>query len=269
MIQTVGLFDSGVGGLSVLQELRVALPQLNYIYLGDTARTPYGAKSAETIRRYSEECAGFLLGHKIDLLVVACNTASSLALERLTEICPCPVIGTLEPAVRACLETLGQGPVGVIGTEATISSGVYARMLQHHRPGVKIISKACPLFVPLVEQGMIDGSIVEQVVELYLEEMHAQQIESLVLGCTHYPMLRQTLAKFLGPQVQIIECSRAIAQDVALMVATSNVEAKTATHVGELHCFVTDEPTRFARFSEIALKQTLSSIERCVVERGN
>lgn len=253
----IGIFDSGVGGLTVLRELLNHSPQRSYIYLGDTARAPYGSKAPETVKRYAHECARFLFEQKVEILVVACNTASSFALEILRDELPFPVIGTVLSASKLAVEKSATGRIGVIGTEATVSSGVYTRTLKELAPNVEVYSRACPLFVPLVEQGMTEGEIVEKIIALYLEELANLRIDTLILGCTHYPLLKDEIARYLGSRVEIIECSKSIAEEVAIMPA--------ATHSEPLRqFFVTDGVERFNHLAEIFLAN--GAVNACKVE---
>lgn len=251
----IGVFDSGVGGLTVLKELQATLPEENFIYLGDTARLPYGPKGRETIIRYSLECAGFLESQKIKLLVVACNTASSLALESLSQKVRCPVIGTIEQAVKVALRSTESGRIGVIGTDATIASGVYRDSILKLNPRTTVISKACPLFVPLVEQGMFDGEIVEKVIELYLSSFKEEGVDVLVLGCTHYPLLAGAISNYLGEQVSLVECSKAIAEQVKELLLVNNSNHKDFNLKNKVDRFyVTDGVARFDSLAALFLK---------------
>jgi len=206
----VGIFDSGVGGLTVLKAIRERFDRVDIFYLGDTARVPYGNKSPETVVRYSLECAEFLLGKGIDVLVVACNTASSHALKELKAFSSIPVIGVVEPGVRAALRET-KGKVGVIGTQATVNSGSYQNLLRKF--GVEVFSKACPLFVPLVEEGIVEGNTAEEIVKMYLSEFSDIGIDTLILGCTHYPLLKGVIGKVLK-DVKIIDSSEAVAMEL-------------------------------------------------------
>jgi glutamate racemase len=210
----IALFDSGLGGLTVLAELRRRLPNEQFIYLGDTARTPYGSKSRDTIRRYSLECAHFLTKHDIKLLVVACNTASSFALDIVQQQCTVPVIGTIEPAARAACSVSSGGRIGIIATEATVQSNVFRNTMEKMRPGAFFYSKECPLLVPFVEQGIVTGPLIEQVIEMYLASLKSLSIDTLVLGCTHYPMLQVALQNFFGASVTLIDCASTTADEV-------------------------------------------------------
>jgi glutamate racemase len=262
--QPIGVFDSGLGGLTVFGELTRTLPQERFIYLGDMARTPYGSKSRETIIRYSRECSAFLLEQGVKIIVVACNTASSLALEALQAELPCPVIGTVEQAAKCALQATRSKRIGVIGTEATISSGVYQARLQQLEAGVSVFSQPCPLFVPLVEQGMVSGEIVEKVVELYLRELRSKEIDTLILGCTHYPVLAPVLQDFLGEKVCIVECSKAIASEVREMLgAESGNETRSEA---ESKFYVTDSLSRFRTLAPIFLRQTRTEFQAEKIE---
>lgn len=251
----IGIFDSGLGGLTVLKELRRQLPNEKFIYLGDTARTPYGTKSKDTIQRYSLECARFLRSHEIKLLVVACNTASSLALDVLAADCPCPVIGTIEPAIDQALAVPECRRIGVIGTKGTIRSGAYQQRLAERFPKGEIFSLACPLFVPLVEEGIYGGEIVEQVTELYLMELRSKELDALILGCTHYPLLAAELQKYMGPKTALVECSKSTAAAVQALLLEHEL---TATSVSEASSseryFVTDDVDRFNYLASLFLE---------------
>lgn len=260
----IGIFDSGIGGLTVLKELLALMPELDYVYLGDTARTPYGTKARDTISRYSLECADFLVNKNVEILVVACNTASSFALESLRENYSIPIIGTIESASLLAVQTSKTKRVGVIGTEATINSGVYQNTLKGISAGIQVSAQACPLFVPLVEQGMFSGEIVDKVVELYLQEIKSQEVDTLILGCTHYPILKDAITKFLGKEIAIVECSKSIAAEVRnLSVSKSGAQGKRE------YC-VTDGVDRFNKLSSLflgvsnveAVKVSLSEIIR-------
>ncbi|MDQ7037836.1 MAG: glutamate racemase [Aquificota bacterium] len=206
----VGVFDSGVGGLTVLKAIRNRFPNIDLVYLGDTARVPYGNRSPETVIRYSLECAGFLMERGIEVLVIACNTASSYAIEELKKKLPVPVVGVVEPGVREAVR-VSRGRVGVIGTRATVRSGSYQRLLKE--AGLEVIARACPLFVPLVEEGVVEGEIAEKVVRMYLEDFLRIGVDTLILGCTHYPLLKGVISRVLKG-VHIVDSSEAVARDL-------------------------------------------------------
>ena len=257
----IGIFDSGLGGLTVLRELRKVLPNEKYIYLGDTARTPYGSKGSATVLRYSAECANYLLEQRVKLLVVACNTASSIALDILDEECICPVIGTIDGTVKRALKYSVSRNIGVIGTSATIASGVYQREIEKQSPGSTVYSAACPLFVPLVEQGMLTGEIVSKIIEHHLEELKLSGIDTLILGCTHYPMLSGAIRNYFGDKVELIECSKSIALDVFKMLKQNEA---LNSGLGEENYFVTDDVNRFNALASLFLDSV--SIDAVQVE---
>lgn len=239
----IGVFDSGLGGLTVLKSCLSAMPHERFVYLGDTARTPYGSKAHDTIRRYGLDCAHYLAGHNIKMLIVACNTVSAHALADIEKEFDCPVIGTVDPAISTAFRVTKNHRYGVIGTEATIAGGVYQRGLAAADPSAQVFAKACPLFVPLVEQGMVSGSIVDQVVELYMAELKAARVDSIILGCTHYPLLASALRAYLGPDVALVACSDAVAaaavHELRLGVLGHSEGSQTVEY------FVTDAADKF------------------------
>jgi glutamate racemase len=244
-MRPIGVFDSGIGGLTVLQQLVSSLPAEEFIYLGDTARLPYGTKSNEVITRYSRENTEFLLAKGIKLLVVACNTSSAVALGEITRDTMVPVIGVIEPGARAAVKASRSGKIGVIGTEATIASGAYTRAIQALKPGVEIYTRACPLLVPLVEEGWTDNDIAERTVAHYLESLKASGIDTLLLGCTHYPLLRGLFERILGPRVRIVDSATATAVAVRERLAALHIARRGGA--GRQSFFVTETPDRFVR----------------------
>jgi glutamate racemase len=242
----IGVFDSGIGGLTVLKELITVLPGEDFIYLGDTARLPYGTKSNEVIVRYSRENTEFLLAKGIKLLVVACNTSSAVAMEEIEGHTMVPVIGVIEPGARAAVKASRTGKIGVIGTEATIASGAYTRAIQSLRPRAEIYTRACPLLVPLVEEGWTDNEIAERTVAYYLESLKASGIDTLLLGCTHYPLLHGLFERVLGAGVKIVDSAIATASAVREKLATLKL-ARRGGAVGAPSFFVTETPDRFVR----------------------
>jgi len=244
-MRPIGVFDSGIGGLTVLQQLVSSLPAEEFIYLGDTARLPYGTKSNELITRYSRENTEFLLAKGIKLLVVACNTSSAVALGEITRDTMVPVIGVIEPGARAAVKASRSGKIGVIGTEATIASGAYTRAIQALKPGVEIYTRACPLLVPLVEEGWTDNDIAERTVAHYLESLKASGIDTLLLGCTHYPLLRGLFERILGPRVRIVDSATATAAAVRERLAALHIARRGGA--GRQSFFVTETPDRFVR----------------------
>ena len=249
----VGVFDSGVGGLTVLRALRETLPNVDLIYLGDTARVPYGVRSRETVVRYSLECAEFLTSQGIDALVVACNTASSYAVDVLSRSLDIPVVGVVDPGVKSAVK-VSKGKVGVIGTSATINSGSYQRSLEKH--GLKVFSRACPLFVPLVEEGILEGEVVDRVVDMYLRDLKEQGVDTLILGCTHYPLLKEPIQKSMG-DVNIVDSSEAVAEVLRSIVPNEGS--------GGLELFFTDRSQNLNRLIEIAFGDR---VEPNIIQEG-
>jgi glutamate racemase len=244
----IGVFDSGIGGLTVLKELVATLPGEQFIYLGDTARLPYGTKTNEVIIRYSRENTEFLLAKGIKMLVIACNTSSAVALEQIAAETVVPVIGVIEPGARAAAKASRSGKIGVIGTEATIASGAYTRALQTYRPKAEIYTRACPLLVPLVEEGFLDNEIAEKTVGYYLGSLKASGIDTLLLGCTHYPLLRALFQRVLGPSVRIVDSATATANAVRERLADLDLTVQRGR--GSQSFFVTETPDRFVRVGQ-------------------
>jgi glutamate racemase len=241
----IGVFDSGIGGLSVLKELVAAMAHEQFVYLGDTARLPYGTKTPEVILRYTRENTEFLLAKGIKMLVVACNTSSAIALERIASETVVPVIGVIDPGARAAAKVSRSGKIGVIATEATIASGAYTRAIHKIRPKAEIYTRACPLLVPLVEEGFLDNEIAEKTVMYYLESLKASGIDTLLLGCTHYPLLRATFHRVLGPRVKIVDSATATAAAVRERLHAMGLARHGAR--GGQSFFVTETPDRFVR----------------------
>ncbi len=256
----IGIFDSGVGGLTVLHALLDALPREHLLYLGDTGRHPYGTKSAETVTRYSIENVEFLAARGVKLVVVACNTASAVALDALQARFPVPVVGVIEPGARAAVERTRNGRVGVIGTEATIASGAYTNALRALRPGLEIYTRPCPLLVPLAEEGWVEGPIPESVVETYLATLRKSGIDTLVLACTHYPLLRPVIAGAMGGGVAMVDSAQETARAVAALLAARGLARRAGD--GSTSFFVTDVPDRFVRIGQRFLGARVDSAVR-------
>ncbi len=253
----IGVFDSGVGGLTVLKALIERLPMESTVYLGDTARVPYGTKSGEVVTRYALKNAELLLEHGIKLLVVACNTASAVALPALRERIPIPVLGVIEPGSAAAAFHTKSGKVAVIGTEGTIKSGAYQKALLALRSDLEVTTKACPLFVPLAEEGWVAGEVPRLVAREYLGGFVTAGVDTLVLGCTHYPLLASVIADVVGPTVRLIDSSHATAESVAQLLAEKDL-LKLGLASVERHFFVTDVPERFVEVGARFLGRRLS-----------
>ncbi len=244
-LRPVGIFDSGIGGLTVLAELRRRFPEEHFLYLGDTARLPYGTKSPDTVVRYALGAARALVGRRIKLLVVACNTASALALGALREAVPVPVLGVVEPGARAAAAAT-RGRIGVIGTESTIASSAYVRAVQALLPDARVFTRACPLFVPLAEEGWFDHPVTRQVAEAYLADLAQAGIDTLILGCTHYPLLRRAIAAAVGPGVTLVDSATAVADEIE---AQGTATCRRSGRQGGVQLLVTDAAARFARIA--------------------
>ena len=243
----IGVFDSGFGGLTVLRELLSAIPQADYLYLGDTARLPYGSKSAATVARYAVSSVEFLVDHGAEYVVIACNTASALALDQIRRAVSTDVLGVIEPGARAASQITRNRSVCVIGTAATVSSHAYKRELE--RLGVTAFEKACPLLVPLVEEGWTDHPVTEQVAQIYLRELTSEQpihgskaADVLVLGCTHYPLLKPLLHRVLPEAMHIVDSAEATAQDAAERLG---LRAKSSSSEPKVQFFATDSVEKF------------------------
>lgn len=257
--RAIGVFDSGVGGLTVLRGLRKQVPEESLVYLGDTARVPYGTKSPPTVLRYAHEAARFLLAQRVKLLVVACNTASAVALDELAERYQVPVVGVIEPGARKALKVTRNGRVGVIGTEGTIRSGAYERALQRGNSAVAVYAAACPLFVPLAEEGWASHEVAFLAAREYLAPLLAKGIDTLVLGCTHYPLLKQTLQRVVGPDVQLIDSAQETAKAVAEQLENDQL-LHLATSARAPRYYVTDIPDRFERVGGAFLGEKLQGV---------
>lgn len=269
----IGIFDSGIGGLTVYRALHEHLPDERFVYLGDTARVPYGTKSLQTIERYAVENARFLAAHGIKLLVVACNTASALALPAIERAVQMPVIGVIEAGAEAATRATGR-KIAVIGTEATIQSGAYRRAIQSRAPHAQVIERACPLFVPLVEEGWSDTRVARLVAEEYLTEMRAAVPDALVLGCTHYPILRRTISESIGAHVPLIDSGESVAGETAALLDANDLRRapEPRTQSRELcddldHFYVTDAAERFSRVAERFLGSAPRTLEAVDVTR--
>jgi glutamate racemase len=261
---TIGVFDSGFGGLTVLKALLELIPQADYVYFGDTARLPYGSKSVETVARYAVEAAHYLESHGSELLVIACNTATALALDRITAAARVPVIGVVEPGAKAAALVSKNKKVVVIGTEATVSSHAYRKALEAR--SVNVREKACPLLVPLVEEGWVEHPVTEQVARIYLDEAFAdgfREADALVLGCTHYPLLKPLLRRITPPQVSIVDSAdstaRAVACQLQKLLPPAVHEERRA--LPRLKFFATDSVEKFRRLGERFLGHAIESVE--------
>jgi glutamate racemase len=262
--RAIGVFDSGVGGLTVFKEIAELLPGEELVYLGDTARVPYGTKSPTTVLRYALEAAAFLSDQRVKMLVVACNTASSVALTELEERFSLPVVGVIEPGARKAAALTRNRRVGIIGTEGTVKSGAYTRAIQAIDPAIEVFSLACPLFVPLVEEGWMDHPVTHLTAREYLAPLLDERIDTLVLGCTHYPLLKRTLNTVLGAGVQLVDS----AQETATLVSDvlRQRDQYRRSQAAPPRIFVTDIPARFERVGGTFLGAPLQGVRQVQID---
>lgn len=256
----IGIFDSGVGGLTVVRELWNRLPGEALVYFGDTARVPYGPKSAATVCRYAREATAYLLSYGVKLVVIACNTATAHALTTLREELSVPVIGVVEPGARAAIRATSSGRIGVIGTVGTIRSGAYDREVRRLLPHARVFAQPCPLFVPIVEEGWADREATRLVAEEYLRPIREVDIDVLVLGCTHYPVLRPILSQILGPAIQLVDSAAETAAEVERLLRQQDL-LRTAAEPPKHHFVVSDSPLHFRETSRHFLGEGITDIE--------
>jgi glutamate racemase len=261
----IGFFDSGIGGLTVVKSVQQIMPNENIVYFGDTARVPYGSKSNETVVEYSLQAANFLLRKNIKLLVVACNTASSVALKELKRFLTIPVIGMIEPGAKMALKESKNGIIGVIGTRATINNKAYSNEIKRLNPKVKVYEKACPLFVPLAEEGWLDHKVTALVAKEYLGDVKEKKIDSLVLGCTHYPILKDVIQKVVGKSVKLVDSGTPAARLVEDYLNGRQLRNQSVHH-GVSEFYVSDVPTTFKDVAERFLGTKVTHIHKVELE---
>lgn len=264
----VGVFDSGIGGLTVAREIMRQTPNEKIIYFGDTARVPYGNKSRETITKYSRQILRFLQTQQVKAIVVACNTASAYALDEIEKETDIPMIGVVKPGARTAVEATVNGHIGVIGTEGTISSGIYSRYIKEISPGMRVTGKACPLFVPLVEEGLWQDPVTDEIARRYLEELIDTGIDTLILGCTHYPLIRTTLGKIMGEQVRLVNPAYETARELKILLQEQELENNENPGLGQdrYRFFVSDAAEKFKRFANSIIKYGILSAKTVNIE---
>jgi glutamate racemase len=264
MPPVIGVFDSGFGGLTVLRELRQALPAADYLYFGDTAHLPYGAKSVRTVAKYAISAAHFLEEHGIEMLVVACNTATALAFDEIRSAVKVPVVGVIEPGAERAAAISKAKKVVVVATEATVASHAYQRALE--RQGMQATEKACPLFVPLVEEGWVEHRVTEEVAHIYMDEVFqdgAREADVLVLGCTHYPLIRPLLRRVVPQSVEIVDSAESTSAKVVELLGTNRAQGAA----GDLRCYATDSVEKFRRLGSKFLGCPIEKIELVDIEK--
>ncbi len=257
----VGVFDSGLGGLTVVKELMRLLPNEDIVYFGDTARVPYGTKSKESIIRFSKENVGLLLKHNVKMIVIACNTSSSLALEELKRDFDVPLIGVIRPGAKKAVAMTKNRRVGIIATAATVHSDAYPRRIKELERRISVVSQACPLFVPLAEEGWFNSKVTETVAHKYLDKLKKYRVDTLILGCTHYPLLKPVLKKVMGKKVSLVDSAQEVAREVKGLLQKENM-ARPAKHKGKYVFLVSDQPKHFQQLARRFLGFNIQNVKR-------
>ena len=261
MERPIGIFDSGIGGLTVVREIVRNLPHEDLVYFGDTARVPYGTKSPQTVIKFSIENALFLLRFRVKLIVVACNTSSSYGLSILKNNFKVPVIGVINPGAEEAVKATKNGRIGVIGTNATINSGAYEREIKNINPRLEVFSRACPLFVPLVEEGWLSEKVTREVAAKYLKPLKDKKIDTLILGCTHYPLLKKIIRGVMGGAVTLIDSARQVAMHVKEVLAWEDI-ASQGRKKPQYEFYVSDESEKFSQIANRLLNRRVRLIRK-------
>lgn len=265
--RSVGVFDSGLGGLTAVKQIMCELPKESIVYFGDTGRVPYGSRSEETIIKYSQNDVGFLLSKDVKVIVVACGTVSSVALPFIKKTVNVPIIGVVSAASDAAISATKNGKIGIIGTSGTIKSGAYERYIEGKNPAIETFSKACPLFVPLVENGHFDTMVAELVTEEYLAGIKESGVDTLILGCTHYPLLKNTIARFMGSGVTLIDAGAEVAKELKRLLTENDLCADDSGE-GNYSYYVSDNVDGFETLGGTFLEQTiLGKVEKIDIEK--
>lgn len=264
----VGVFDSGIGGLTVVREIMRQTPNEKIVYFGDTARVPYGSKSRDTVTRYSRQILRFLQKQQVKAIVVACNTASAYALDEIEKETDIPMIGVVKPGAKTAVETTVNGQIGVIGTEGTIDSGIYSRYIKDLDPQIKVTGKACPLFTPLVEEGLWEDPVTDEIAGRYLEELIDIGIDTLILGCTHYPLIRSTVGRIMGDQVRLVNPAYETARELKELLKAQDMQNIEKPKLGEdrYRFYVSDGAEKFKRFANSIIKYGILSAKIVNIE---
>ncbi len=266
----IGVFDSGIGGLTVFREIMRQMPSERLIYFGDTARVPYGSKSKETVTRFSRQIVRFLLRQDVKAIAIACNTASAFALDALREECPVPLIGVIEPGAAAAVSATKNGRIGVIGTSATISSASYDRAIRERMPDAEIIGRSCPLFVPLVEEGLWEDPVTDEIARRYLRELSDRDIDTLILGCTHYPLIRGAVGRVAGAHVTLIDPAYETAKELRTLLTERGLATTRTPVLGsedQYRFFVSDMADKFKTFANSIIKYGILSAQTVDIEK--
>ena len=264
----IGVLDSGFGGLTVVREIMRQLPNEKIIYFGDTARVPYGSKSKDTITRYSRQICRFLMTKEVKTIVVACNTATAYALDELEKEIDLPMIGVLKPGAKVAAETTKNGKVGVIATQATIGSNSYSHYIKQINPDATVLGKACPLFVPLVEEGLLEDPVTDEIAMRYLSELKDEEIDTLILGCTHYPLIRKTIGRTMGEGVTLVNPAYETARELKEQLAERNLlnEEKVDLGTNKYQFYVSDGADKFQHFANSIIKYGILTAKTVNIE---
>lgn len=263
----IGVFDSGVGGLTVAREIMRNLPNEDIVYFGDTARVPYGSKSKDNIIRYSRQIIHFLQTKGVKVIVIACNTASALALETVKDEFDIPIIGVVEPGARAALAVTETKKIGVIGTEATVRSAMYEKIIQGIEPEVSVVAKACPLFVPLVEEGFKKHHVTDEIIDYYLSSLKESDIDALILGCTHYPLLRSKIRGYVGDKITLVNPAYETAMDLKVILQENDMENPDVEgDHGSYSFYVSDAADKFKQFANSILPYDIETTKQINIE---
>ncbi len=264
----IGVFDSGVGGLTVAREIMRQIPNERIVYFGDTARVPYGSKSKEVVTRYSRQIIRFLRTQNVKAIVIACNTASAMALEEIEKEIDIPIIGVVRPGAKVAADATRNGKIGVIATDATIGSNVYSEYIQQINPHVQVIGKACPLFCPLIEEGLLKDPVTDEIAMRYLTELIDIDIDTLILGCTHYPLIRSTLGNIMGDKVTLVNPAYETARELKELLMAENLlnETKVGLGANKYQFFVSDGAKKFQTFANSIIKYGILSAKVINIE---
>ncbi len=261
----IGVFDSGIGGLTVVKEIQRILPHEGILYFGDTARVPYGSKSERLVRQFALQNSRFLVAQGVKAIVIACNTASAVALQTVRDHFPLPVLGVIEPGSKAAVDSTRADRIGVIGTIGTIESQAYQRAIRSFREGVKVFGQACPLFVPLAEEGWLTQQVTRLVAAEYLNSFRPHAIDTLILGCTHYPLLKPVIADIMGPDVTLIDSAEETARELRSLLMEANLMSHPSDQPEQSY-FVSDVPRRFRKVAERFLGRSIESVAQVDLE---
>lgn len=264
----IGVFDSGVGGLTVVREIMRQIPKERIVYFGDTARVPYGSKSKETVTRYSEQIVRFLETQQVKAIVIACNTASAYALEKIEKQVKIPMLGVVKPGAKTAAEVTVNGKIGVIATEGTIQSKIYGKYIEQLKKEVQVIGKACPLFVPLVEEGLLEDPVTDEIAQRYLSVLIDSGIDTLILGCTHYPLIRRTIQKVMGDQVRLVNPAYETALELKRLLEQQNLlqDEKPVLGTNQYQFFVSDGADKFQHFANTIFKYGVLAVKQINIE---